>query len=257
MTQYYRAPAIQRAVRICEYIAQSSTRPQLIELAEHFQLSKSTIHGILHTLLDMHWLSKDSKGRYSLHEHFLQIFQMVYAKWSVLEIARPFMQEIWKRFNESVFLGVKDGDGVLIRECIGSREMGIRASPGAKLPLLAGALGKVFLTDMSRDELREFLWNNTLPRYTHNSITKFTSMEEEVRKVRNKGVATDDEEYLSGVRAVASPIYYEGSAFAALWVAGFRSQISDEVMEAIQKDLIYSSHIITQLLSTDLALSWS
>ena len=258
MTQYYRAPAITRAVHIVEHIANCSEKPRLSELAEHFQLSKSTIHGILHTLLDVKWLNKEGSGRYSLHENFLRIFQKSYEKWDILHIAKPFMLEMRKKVDESVFLGVQEGDYVLIKECIdGSKEMSVRAKPGAKIPLLAGALGKVFLAGMPESELENFLTKQTLPEYTRQSITSVESMKEELGAVRQRGFAEDNEEYLRGVRAIASSIYCKGSTVAALWVAGFTSQMTDEVMDLVQSELTYASNIISNLLSTTLDLEES
>lgn len=253
MTQFYRAPAIQRAVAIVEYLLTSSSYPRLSDLADHFQLSKSTLHGILHTLLDLHWLKKDRHGRYTLHEHLLQIFHRAYGKWDIMEIARPFMLEMRKKVDESVFLGVQENDHVLIKECIdSSKEMSVRARPGAKIPLLAGALGKVFLAGMAEDELEAFLRRQPLPQYTKQSITTIEAMKEELQAVQQTGVATDNEEYLRGVRAIASSLYCQESTVAALWVAGFSSHMNDEVMDLIQAELVYASNIISRLLSTQL-----
>src|SRR6056297_1737901 len=164
MKQRYRAPAIQRAVHLVEFIAKSSKHLRLSELAEHFQLSKSTLHGILYTLFELNWLNKDTDGRYYLDDHFFYLFQEAFGRWDILEITKPFMLEMRKKINESVFLGVKEGNHVLIKECIdGSKEMSVRAKPGAKIPLLAGALGKVFLAGMSLEELEIFLSTQTLP----------------------------------------------------------------------------------------------
>ncbi len=253
MTQRYRAPAIQRAVHLVEYIAKCSKHLRLNELADRLQLSKSTLHGILYTLFDLNWLNKDDHGGYYLDDHFFHIFQEACGKWDILKVARPFMLEMRKKVDESVFLGVRDGDYARIKECMdGSKEMSIRARPGARIPLLAGAVGKLFLAEMPEDELEALFIHQKLPQYTKNTILDIETMKKELEAVRRNKIAIDNEEYLRGVKAVASPIFCDRSLIAALWVPGFSSQMTPEVMKEVQRELTYASNIISKLLSTKL-----
>jgi DNA-binding IclR family transcriptional regulator len=56
---------------------------------------------------------------------------------------------------------------------------------------------------------------------------------EEIRQVRTRGYALDDEEYLQGVRAVAAPIHAPGRQLSAIWVVGFTQSMKVEDMTAI------------------------
>ena len=51
--------------------------------------------------------------------------------------------------------------------------------------------------------------------------------------MREKGYATDYEEYILGVRAVVSPIKGEGHLVSALWVVGFRTSLNGDKMRAL------------------------
>ena len=47
------------------------------------------------------------------------------------------------------------------------------------------------------------------------------------------GYAVDDEEYILGVRAVASPIVGLGQLMSAIWVVGFKASLDEEKMKAL------------------------
>jgi DNA-binding IclR family transcriptional regulator len=58
----------------------------------------------------------------------------------------------------------------------------------------------------------------------------------EIRLVRQRGYATDYEEYILGVRAVASPIEGKGQLRSAIWAVGFRASLNEENMKILIKE---------------------
>ncbi len=52
------------------------------------------------------------------------------------------------------------------------------------------------------------------------------------------GIGFDYGEYLEGVNAIAAPIYgVGGSLIALLWIFGFASRLTDEVLEDVAQQL--------------------
>ena len=98
------------------------------------------------------------------------------------------------------------------------------------------------------DEKRalEYLHTKGLPKYTENSITDLDAYLEEIKKVRKQGFATDREEYLQGVNAVAALIRSHGPFLAAIWVVGFSSSITEDRMEYIIGRTIAAAGAISQ-----------
>jgi DNA-binding IclR family transcriptional regulator len=72
-----------------------------------------------------------------------------------------------------------------------------------------------------------------LVRFTSKSIFDQKKFFKEVEETRQRGYAIDDEEYMIGVRAVASPIQTSSSPLAAIWVVGFTSSLNDQKMERV------------------------
>lgn len=119
------------------------------------------------------------------------------------------MEFLAEDLGGSVFLGKKEEDKVIIKESVeGYKEMRIAARLGVKLPLLAGALDKMFLADeINNNNIDSILDNIKLPKFMEHTITDRNLLVTEIKKVRNQGYAIDDEEYLRGVRAIATPIF--------------------------------------------------
>ena len=56
---------------------------------------------------------------------------------------------------------------------------------------------------------------------------------DELEHVRQKGYAVDDEEYILGVRAVASPLVGLGQLRSAIWAVGFKANLDDKKMQVL------------------------
>ncbi|MFA5904878.1 MAG: IclR family transcriptional regulator C-terminal domain-containing protein, partial [Desulfobacula sp.] len=91
----------------------------------------------------------------------------------------------------------------------------------------------LFLSQMESHDLEKYLHGNPLVRYTANTIIDSDLYAKELLKVKQSGIATDDEEYISGVRAVAASIKKYGTHIPALWVVGFKASMSDKKMPVI------------------------
>jgi len=83
-------------------------------------------------------------------------------------------------------------------------------------------------------------------KYTENSMTDPDRSLQEIKEVREKGFATDREEYLQGVKAVAALIRTEGPVLAAVWVVGFSSSITEDKMGYIVERTCKAADAISQ-----------
>ena len=97
--------------------------------------------------------------------------------------------------------------------------------------------------------MRKYLHENSLVRYTANTIIDSDLYSAELENVRKKGYATDDEEYISGVRAIAASIKRYGAYTPALWVVGFKASMSDKKLDPIIKQTKAAADKITKKLS--------
>lgn len=226
----YDAPLVKKAFAILKIVAVSKDGIGISEISRHLKIVKSTVHGITLALEEMGVVERDSATkRYTLGPTLFELASLAHSQTSDLkELARPVMEELMEAVQETVFLGVESGDHVTVIDLVESRNtLRITAQIGATHSAFAGAVGKVFLAGLEETEAKKIIAEKKLPRFTSNSIVDPKEYIEELKQVREKGYATDDEEYLLGVQAVASLIKASKTP-AAVWVAGFRILPNDD-----------------------------
>jgi DNA-binding IclR family transcriptional regulator len=201
---------------------------------------------MLGSLRELNWVERDDRsGRYGLGPGILSLARRALRIPGIVEKARPWMQRVAEALGETVFLGERQGNEVIVRAVTEGRgEMRIAASPGARLPLLAAATGKVILAAMTASEARRYLEEAEIPRFTEHSIADPELLWAEVEKTRARGFGTDDEEYLKGVRGVAVPIRANEGIVAILWTAGLISRMSPQSLWPTARQLLYAARRI-------------
>ncbi len=231
----YSAPSVKKAFKILQLIADSATSLGVSDLARRLKIGKSTVHGITSALEEFGVLVRDPiHKKYALGYTLLELSRRSYSKMGFRDVARVPMERLMEKMGETVFLGIVNGDHVTILDVVESHnELKITSPPGTRLPLIAGATGKVFLSQFEEKKANEIVQKLGLVRYTSRSVVDPKEFLREVAEVRRKGYAVDDEEYLLGVRAVASAIRTLSPPPAAIWLVGFTSSLNDQKMEKV------------------------
>jgi DNA-binding IclR family transcriptional regulator len=118
------------------------------------------------------------------------------------------MQALHGQIGESVNLGVRHDDEIIYVERTSSGRSSVRVVHlvGARAPLHATAVGKLFLVEDGLQKLREYARRSGLPGFTPTSLTTLPALEKELDRVRRHGVAFDNEEIEQGLRCIAAPV---------------------------------------------------
>ncbi|PIV20408.1 MAG: IclR family transcriptional regulator [Deltaproteobacteria bacterium CG_4_8_14_3_um_filter_45_9] len=244
----YSAPSVKKAFKILHAISDASNGLGISDLSKQLKIGKSTVHGITSALEEMGILVRDPiHKKYNIGYTLLELRKKAYAKMELRDVARIPMERLMEKIGETVFLGILNGDHVTILDMVESHnEMKITSPPGTRLPLIAGATGKVFLSQFEEKKAKEIIQKIGLVRFTSKSIIDPKKFFKEVEETKKRGYAIDDEEYMLGVRAIAVPLQTAISPLAAIWVVGFTSSLNDQKMEKaileIQKTAQEISH---------------
>ncbi len=235
MLKKYQAPIVKKAFIILDAISKSSQGLKISEISTSMAISKSTVHGITAALEERGAIIRDSiSKKYTIGITLMELGKAAYERIDFKNIAKPVMEELMEQCQESVFLGIRNGNTVTVVDIVESkRDFKITSPIGTSLPLMAAATGKIFLSLMEPEDLKKYLHSNPLVRYTPHTITDPDLYAKELNNVRKNGVSTDDEEYLSGVRAVAALIKPYGTYIPAIWVVGFKASMSDKKIQTI------------------------
>ena len=250
----YGAPSVKKAFAILSAISSSKEGLGVSDLARGLNMAKSTVHGMTAALEEMGAVMRDPRTkRYKLGFTLLEIGRSAYSQIDLETSARPIMEDLMEKTQTSVFLGILNWDHVTVLDIVESRQdLKITAPVGTTMPLFAGAVGKVFLASMDAEQAAKIVKSKGLPRFTENSIVDSESYYQELRRVRQKGYAVDDEEYILGVRAVASPIKGLGQLKSAIWVVGFKASLDKKKMQTLTKDTQKAAEAISRRIQQQL-----
>jgi DNA-binding IclR family transcriptional regulator len=231
----YGAPSVKKAFAILSAISSSKDGLGVSDLAKKLKMAKSTVHGMTSSLEELGAVMRDPlTKKYKLGFTLLEIGRSAYSQIDLQTSARPVTEELMERTQTSVFLGILNWGRVTILDIVESRQgLNITAPVGSAIPLFAGAVGKVFLASMSEEQAAKIVKSKGLPRFTDNSIVDVDVYFNELRQVREKGFAVDDEEYILGVRAVASPLTGLGQLRSAIWAVGFKASLDEKKMQTL------------------------
>jgi DNA-binding IclR family transcriptional regulator len=225
----YNAPILKKAVDIIRLIVYQDRPLGVTEIARALSISKSTTFGVLKSLEEEGLVVKDGNTKkYVTGAGLFELSRRVLRTMDLSLVARPFLEELAEQVDETIFLTVREDDAVKLLDLVEpQKEFKISAPIGARFALTSGVIAKVFLAPLGNDEILRLLSQEGLRQYTENSITDVDAFMAEIEKTRRLGYAVDLEEYLKGMRAVASLIYSGHFPVGAILVLGFTSSLHD------------------------------
>ena len=250
----YGAPSVKKAFAILSAISSSKEGMGVSDLAKKLKMAKSTVHGMVSALEELGAVMREPQTKkYRLGFTLLEIGRSAYSQIDLESSARPITEKLMEKTQTSVFLGIQNWGQVIILDIVESRqELNITAPVGSTIPLFAGAVGKVFMATMSIEQAAKMVRSKGLPRFTKNSIVDPELYFQELKRVREKGYAIDDEEYIMGVRAVASPLMGLGQLRSAIWAVGFKASLDEKKMKTLAQETHNAAKTISRRIQAQL-----
>lgn len=169
-------------------------------------MPKSSVHRYLEVLVQEGFLERDAQsGAYRLGA---RIVSLASNETPLLVLrARPYLERLRDRFDETVNLGILSGDSIVYLDIVESpRTVRLAARIGDRDMVHATALGKAIVAGLPEAEVRSLLLRTGLPRRTANTITRAADFMKHLELVRHHGFAVDDQENDVEGRCVAVAI---------------------------------------------------
>jgi IclR family transcriptional regulator, KDG regulon repressor len=241
---------------VLEYFIEHSGNEKGISFSEisgALPFARTTVHRILYSLEKLNYVEKnENDSRYRLAGKFFELTGPAVHLRRLQSVAKAMMQNLLLRFGETVNLGVLNDGQVSYLEVLQSPSaLRIAATPGERNPVHCTALGKIFLAYLPERETLAILEKHPLIRMTPKTITQKKHFLEHLALVREKAIAFDVEENLSGVVCVAAPIFdRSGRVVASLSVSGPVTRMRSKLTQ-IQDELRGAAAATSRMLSPD------
>jgi IclR family transcriptional regulator, pca regulon regulatory protein len=200
----------------------TAERPVLgvVEIADELEMSRSTAHRYVITLVALGYLEQDASRKYRLGLGVTDLGMSALNSTGLREHAVPYLHELRQRTSYTVSLGVLDGSDVLYVDQARSfrRGHGVAegdARTGSRLPAHCNAMGKLLLANLPDAEQTTLIAQLKLAKHGPNTITSKSVLREELDEVRRTNVAVDVEEHARDLCSIAAPVRDESSQVVA------------------------------------------
>lgn len=242
----YPVLTLEKALDIIHYLKDNSSAEgiSISELSENLKFAKSSVHRILDTLLAYNFVEKSDNGMsYRLgwglfdagnavpEQHTLNSLDFV-------SVAEKLCDEFAETVNVAV---LSNFEVVTIYKSEPNVRIRSNLQVGSREPLYCTALGKLFMSELSDDEIRDYYRNNEIRANSKNTITNAEDMIKEVQKVRQLGYSVDNEELCDGLACTAMPVRdFKGKIACAISISGPVKRMTSEKLQSIRKSLAVS-----------------
>ncbi len=208
---------LERTFALLDVLASYPEPVSLKAISERTGLHPSTAHRILNDMTIGGLVERPQAGSYRLGMRLLELGNLVKARLDVRDAALGPMRELHKLTNQPVNLSMRQGDEIVYIERTYSERSGMQVvrAVGGRAPLHLTSVGKLFLAQEDAQRVRAYATRTGLAGQTRNSITELPALERELAKVRQAGIARDDEELELGVRCMAAGIYDDQNKLVA------------------------------------------
>ncbi|MEU4577776.1 IclR family transcriptional regulator [Nonomuraea sp. ATR24] len=218
--------SLERGLRILSAFTADRSVLGIADLARVVGLNKSTTHRYVTTLVKLEYLRQDPDSKkYFLGPRVVDLGFAAIDSMELTGVAAPLLQALADETGCTVSMGLCDGPDVVYvdRRRSGRRSalaMDLNLHVGSRLPAYCTSMGKVLLAYKDPAALRQILDRTEMARRGPRTITNREQLIAALAKVRQSGVAVNDEELAPGLRSFSAPVRDRtGEVVAAVNVA--------------------------------------
>jgi len=215
--------SLERAFAILEEVARNREGINLADLSKAVGLHNSTTFHLVKTMAQLGYLSqvRDSK-RYRVGSRLFTLAAGALEENSFLALATPVLETLTGETGDAAHFAIRSGSEiVVIARTSGSGLLQMVDRTGSQRPAHATALGKVLLAALNDAQIRQFLGDAPLRKFTARTIVERDSLLREIAEVRRTGIGYDDGEFDAEIRCVAVPVHdFAGRTAGAVGISG-------------------------------------
>lgn len=219
------------------------------EVAGAIDRSPGTTHTYLATMRDNGYVRVED-GEYQVGLFALPLGEYVRANSKLYRVGKSEIDELARETGEAAHLVVEShGREILLYEQFGPDAVGedlyARIKGYPRRNLHCSAASKAILAHLDESHRDEILDGYRFVARTPNTITDEETLREELERVRRDGYASNDEEQITGVRAVAAPIVHKGRVHGAISLSAPASRMpQDQFVDTAPERILDVANVI-------------
>jgi len=242
---------LDRALKIIELLAVNPQGFGVTEIGLQVGLHKATVYRLLAYLVTQGYIEKDeTRPIYTLGLKFIELASLRLNQVELKTEASPYLRKLAATLDQPVHLAIQAGQEAVYIEKIEPRaHLRMYSQIGKRIPLYCSSLGKCLVLDLEDDELEALARGTVFHAFTPTTRTTAAEFVADVRLVRQRGWALDDEEHEPGIRCIGAPIRdFTGRVVAAVSASGDIGVIRPEPEARVSELVVETAQAISRRL---------
>lgn len=201
-------PTNLRLLIILEEVARLGVSVKPTDLIESMGLPKPTIHRLLQTAEAEGFLQRDIDGRsYGPGDRLRALAVNTMSSERVRTARLAIMKSAAEEIGETINLATPDREGMTYLDRVETKwPLRIQLPRGTQVPFHCTASGKMYLSSLKSTTLNSVLNSKPLEKLTEQTISDPEILRRELAEIRKQGFSQDNEEFMTGMAAIAVPI---------------------------------------------------
>ena len=211
--------SITRVLEIIESISNAQRPMSPADLAYHLDIPKPSIHRLLSQLEAEDFVQLNMRGLVLPGNRMQSIALGVLYNNRFKALRQAILAKLTDQIGETCGISIPNGADMIYYDRVqNASPIQVHLPIGSHTPTCATASGKLYLSSIAKARCDKIIQNLPLQRYARNTLTDIAELKAAIKQVRKEGVATDNEEFIDGMVAVAVPIQdAQGRLFACLF----------------------------------------
>ncbi|HEU4381197.1 MAG TPA: IclR family transcriptional regulator [Hyphomicrobiaceae bacterium] len=229
-----RLSTLEKALAVLEAVGDQPQAVGLPDLAARLKLPRQTVHRVLGQLQDAGLVTRHPvRERYSVGPRMTRLALAALNSRNQGAPVRAILADLVEDVNETCNIGVLDDLEYVYLERIECKwPLRTHLSAGSRVCAYGTSGGKTLLAELAPEQCKRLLRSRKLEAHTPHTITKLQDLEAEFARIRTRGFALNNQEYLDGIIGLAVPIKDAGGrAVAALAMHGPVTRLSLKACE--------------------------
>jgi IclR family transcriptional regulator, pca regulon regulatory protein len=249
--------SVSRAFGILELFEERRPSLTTTEIATLTGLNRATAHRFCQTLLNLGYLEEVYPRAFRPGLKAVSLAQAALSSHELPDLALPYLRDLRERTGETVNMARLDApDIIYVARLLNDDLLALRLFVGSRLPAYATSMGRAMLAFLEEAEVEAMLDGIDLERLTEHTIVDRRRLVAELRRIRNRGYAVNDQELVENICGIAAPVFgVSGRPVAAINVSVTRQLAaaeSDDLAQHVTEAARAVSELAQQL-SVDVA----
>lgn len=222
--------SVGRALTLLQLLSAADEGLRLSGIAREAGLASSTTHRLL-TTLEQHGFAQFEPETQLWHvgREAFAVGAAYGRRRNFVAAALPFLRRLRDATRETANLGILDHDQLVTVSQVESREiMRAISPPGGRVPVFCSGMGKAILATWPDADIEALAQRVGLRPMTRHSLRDIGAALDDIRAIRARGYAIDDEEHVTGLRCLAAVVWSpQAEAACAISVSGLAARLTD------------------------------